>query len=156
MKTNSVLTEKIRLPGRAQTVSLEQLAELARRVDYDATRLAGELRLERRTLTRRFRVELNCSPGEWLGRQQMNDAVQLLGRGLTVKEVAVELGYQQSPQFCREFRRCFGCTPSQYTAQRCPPSKLLLQISVSAPMSQTANLLSQTANAPGLPCAQAA
>ena len=130
---------------------------LARRVHYDATRLADELCLERRTLARRFRLELNCSPGEWLGRQQMHDAVQFLERGFSVKEVAVALGYQQSPQFCREFRRCFGCTPTQHQARHGRPAKLLLLPGrLSAPMSQTANPLSQTANAPALPRAHAA
>ena len=156
MKTNSVLTEKNRLPGRAETLSIVQLTTLARRVDYNATRLAGELHVSRMTLVRRFHETFACAPGEWLAQQRMRDAVLLLERGFTIKEVRGALGYQQTPQFCREFRRRLGCTPSQFVAQHPTASKLRLQISVSPILVQTANLLVQTANAPDLPRPQAA
>ena len=135
---------------------MEQLTNLARRTDYCALRLADEMHLERRTMARRFRVELNSSPGEWLARQRMRDAVELIDLGFTIKEVAAALGYRQTPQFCREFRRRLGCTPSEYASQRRDSAKLVLEAADSPRMSQTAHLLSQTANAPNLPLARAA
>jgi AraC-like DNA-binding protein len=138
-----------------QLLCVDQLVELARRVDYCAHRLAIELRLTRRTLERRFREQLGCAPGEWLAHRRMADAVMLIERRFTMKEVADGVGYQHSSSFVREFRRRVGCAPSAYLKTRPVVTPVLVSY-LPTPVSQTANLLSQTANSPRLQSACAA
>ena len=136
----------------SQLLCVEQLIELARRVDYCAHRLAIELRVTRRTLERRFREQLGCAPGEWLAQRRMADAVTLLEQRFSTKEVAETLAYRHSSSFFREFRRRIGCTPSAYLQTRVA---LKIQLRPSL-MSQTATFLSQTATSPRLPESRAA
>jgi len=152
VKTNYFFTGTI----STQSLLLEQLRERARHVDYNANRLAEDLHMSRNTLFRRFYELCACAPGEWLAEQRIHDAKVLLERGYTVKEVSVALGFQQSPQFCREFRRRVGCTPSNYVSEQSSQPKLVLQLAKLQPLVQTANLLAQTANAPRLRTQQAA
>ncbi len=116
-------------------MSSDDLIALARRTTYCVHRLAGALRLTRRTLTRHFRAKLNSSPGDWLAQRRMCDAMTLLREGRVVKEVADALGYHQPPQFCREFRRRLGCTPSEFAAQQTPHLPLLLRTTQPQPLS---------------------
>jgi AraC-like DNA-binding protein len=45
-------------------------------------------------------------------------AEMLLGRGLTVREVAHRVGYRQPAQFAKAFRRHHGTSPSAYRSRR--------------------------------------
>jgi AraC-like DNA-binding protein len=138
-----------------QFLSLDQLAERARRCDFEACRLASGLGLTLRTFERRFRAAFGCAPRRWLAEQQMRDAAELLESGFNSKEVAVALGYGHPPSFFREFRRCFRCTPVEYLAMRSEPLKIPAIPSATGRLSQIAIILSQTATSPGLPLAQA-
>ena len=45
-------------------------------------------------------------------------AEMLVGRGLTVREVAYRVGYRQPAQFAKAFRRHHGVSPSDFRAAR--------------------------------------
>jgi AraC-like DNA-binding protein len=45
-------------------------------------------------------------------------AEMLVGRGLTVREVAFRVGYRQPAQFAKAFRRHHGASPSDFRATR--------------------------------------
>lgn len=127
---------------------MEQLAERARRNDFQSHRLAADLHLTPRTFERRFRQAFGCPPRQWLAQQQMCAAAALLENGFNTKEVAGTLGYGHTTSFFREFRRWFGCTPTEYLANRTVP--VTLTTHTSGWLSQNAMFLSQTATSPAL------
>jgi AraC family transcriptional regulator len=71
-------------------------------------------------LAREFRRFFGASIGEYLRRLRCERAAQLLAqprRTLTITEVALRCGFSSHAHLCREFRRSFGVTPSQYRRQ---------------------------------------
>ena len=151
MKTNCVLTGT----NPPQFLSIEQLAERARRSSFEACRLANGLGLTPRTFERRFRAAFGCAPRRWLAEQQMRHAAALLESGFNTKEVAMALGYGHPPSFFREFRRHFGCTPVEYLAKRSEPLRTSAFPSAAEWLSQNAIFLSQSATSRALPLVEA-
>lgn len=81
---------------------------------YSVALLAERMRISPRHLRRLFRKHLGCSPDSWVREQRMQMALSLLPSASCVKEVAYALSFRHPPQFCREFRARFGCSPRQY------------------------------------------
>jgi AraC-like DNA-binding protein len=71
--------------------------------------------LDVRTLQRRFRAQLQTTPKSWLMRERMLQAPSLLREGLANKEVAARLNYSCESNFCRDFKRHYGCAPQEFT-----------------------------------------
>jgi AraC-like DNA-binding protein len=69
-----------------------------------------------RTLTRRFREETGMSFGKWRRQLQLSLALQWLAEGLSVTNVALDLGYESSSAFITMFKQALGQTPSRYFA----------------------------------------
>ena len=70
--------------------------------------------LHSRTLQRRLQSE-GCSFGGMLNAQRHRMAVSLLEhRDLSVTEIAFQLGYSETSNFTRTFRKTAGCPPSAY------------------------------------------
>jgi AraC-like DNA-binding protein len=134
-----------------QWLSADQVAELARRSEYQPKRLARETGLGSRTFERRFRDAFGCTPREWLAGQRMHDAVVLLERGYKTKEVAAAVAFRHLPSFVRKFRLEMGTTPGAFAVARGNgPFLVSSTMTVTGRVSQMANSLSQTANSPGL------
>lgn len=91
---------------------------LARRAEWDAGRAAELLGLSLRQLERLSQRDLNCTPSEWLQRERMAAAAQLLGAGQPVKLVAAYLGYSLPANFSRDFKRYHGRTPRTFAPPR--------------------------------------
>ena len=70
--------------------------------------------LEVRTLERRFGEQFNATPKAWIMHERMRFAPPLLAKGLSSKEVAASLCYTCESNFCRDFKRHFGCTPQGF------------------------------------------
>ncbi len=84
--------------------------------------LAGRLGVTREHLSRLFAEELGMSPHQYLQRQRMLAACLLLRRPeLSVKEIAVRLGFPGTPQFSRAFRRVVQLSPSEFRASGALP-----------------------------------
>ena len=96
-----------------QWLSADQVAEVAKRVNYQPMRLACELGLTYRTLGRHFNGAFGCGPRAWLKQRRMTDVVTLLGHGFSTKQVASELGYQDRSSLFRVLRRQLQPTPRQ-------------------------------------------
>ena len=94
-----------------QWLSADQVADVAKQVNYQPRRLARELGLTGRTLGRHFNRAFGCGPREWLKQRRMSDGVTLLGRGFNTKQVASELGFQDRSSLFRVFRRQLQPTP---------------------------------------------
>jgi AraC-like DNA-binding protein len=68
----------------------------------------------RRTLERLFRAETGLSLGRWRQRLVLIQALQELGEGSSVTQVAFQAGYSSTSAFCVAFRNALGSSPSTY------------------------------------------
>ena len=89
-------------------------ARLARECLYDEQLVARHCTVSVRQLQRYFLEDLGRSPKSWLNEQRMIAARKLLSEGQPGKMVASQLGYKQASHFCRQFKRSYRMTPSQY------------------------------------------
>ena len=88
--------------------------DMIRESHYNVNTMAEACGISLRQLERYFAKEFNLSPHEWLTQQRMIAARYLICQENTIKEVAFKLSYKQSSHFCREFKKCYGITPSEY------------------------------------------
>ena len=96
----------------------DELRTVIRRKGFSVKSLATSVGLDVRTLERHFRVRLHTTPKAWITSERMNRAQALLDEGLGNKQVAAMLGYTCASNFCRDFKRHFGCAPQQLTRLR--------------------------------------
>jgi AraC-like DNA-binding protein len=62
-----------------------------------------------------FKDQAGCSPRDYLHLLRIHRACQLLGEaGLSVKEIAAQLGYQDQFHFSRQFKAFQGQSPTEY------------------------------------------
>ncbi len=88
-------------------------SRLAQSVGMDSA--AAAVGLTRKQFYARFRRETGMTPNDWLQRQRLRRAEQLLiGTKLSVEAIGREVGFQQAPYFCRVFRRYLGRSPGQF------------------------------------------
>jgi AraC-like DNA-binding protein len=99
----------LRLPPSQVT-----MMSLANQSNYQPVKMARLCQVSLRHLERTFKVESGCTPREWLKIQRLNNALLMLRKAQSVKQVAYELSYPQIPQFCREFKTRFGITPKTF------------------------------------------
>jgi AraC-like DNA-binding protein len=90
------------------------MMSLANQSNYQPLKMARLCRISLRHLERTFRIESGCTPREWLKIQRLNNALVMLRKAQSVKQVAYALAYPQIPQFCREFKMRFGITPKGF------------------------------------------
>lgn len=70
--------------------------------------------LDVRTLERRFNEQFRTTPKGWIIRERMSLAPPLLVEGHSNKQVAAFLSYTCESNFCRDFKRYFGCAPQEF------------------------------------------
>jgi AraC-like DNA-binding protein len=97
----------------ARTANAQQFLELAPHCHYNARKLAHCLNISPRQLQRIFAATLACAPQDWLNRQRLLKAREMLLEARSVKEVAYALGFRKTSQFSRDFRMEFGLVPSK-------------------------------------------
>ncbi|WP_017588362.1 GlxA family transcriptional regulator [Nocardiopsis ganjiahuensis] len=105
------------VPARAEESLAPLLDWAADRLGTRLTvdRLAGRAGVSGRTLARRFTEQLGTSPGQWLLRQRLDAARDLLERtDLPVEAVAARVGLVSAINLRRRFRTGFGTTPGAY------------------------------------------
>ncbi len=78
---------------------------------------ARQVHSTERTLSRRCRQELGMSFSEWRQRLRFIHALSLLERPLSIKEIALELGYSAPSAFITMFQALSGTTPDRYRKQ---------------------------------------
>lgn len=86
--------------------------ELAGKSNYSATNLAHGCHASLREIERFFMDTKGESPHHWLNELRQKKALVLMQRGNQVKKVAGLLGYSQTANFSREFKRYHGVSPS--------------------------------------------
>jgi AraC-like DNA-binding protein len=70
-----------------------------------------------RTISRLFRSELGSSFSEWRQQAVLAHAIPLLSEGMSLSQVARELGYTSQSAFTAMFRRAFGKSPREFFAR---------------------------------------
>lgn len=78
---------------------------------------ADKAGMSRRSFTRAFQRETGVSLSVWRRQATLLAALPLLARGLSVTEVALDLGYESAPAFTTMFRRALGMAPRSYLRQ---------------------------------------
>ncbi len=71
-----------------------------------------------RTLARLFQTELHTSFGAWRRQLRLARAIDLIGRGVPLTEVALELGYANASAFSAMFKSALGTAPSRFVPPR--------------------------------------
>ena len=84
----------------------------ARRIEQWAEALA----ISARTLGRRFEREVGLSWRAWRYRLRLFRAVEWLGAGRRITDIAYDLGYESPAAFTYMFRKEMGRSPSRYVA----------------------------------------
>lgn len=92
----------------------ENLRVVIRQKGFRVKALAVHVGLEVRTLERRFGEQFCTTPKAWITRERRSFAELLLAKGLSNKEVAASLNYTCESNFCRDFKRHFGCAPQEF------------------------------------------
>ena len=98
----------------APPLKTDELRIIIRQEGSSVQILAMRAGLDLRTLERRFREQFGTTPKAWIVHERMNLAPPLLAEGLSNKQVAASLNYSCESNFCRDFKRCFGCTPQKF------------------------------------------
>ncbi|WP_299022476.1 helix-turn-helix transcriptional regulator [uncultured Photobacterium sp.] len=75
---------------------------------------AQQLHTTERTLARHCQDKLGMSFTEWRQRRKFIYSLHLLRQGVSIKEIALTLGYHQATPFITLFKRHAQCTPEQY------------------------------------------
>lgn len=88
-------------------------------VDHDIEELARAVGSSARTLSRLFAAETQLSFKSWCQRARIAAAIQRLSvdAGLSVKQLASELGYASVPAFSHAFRQVTGKSPTEFAAK---------------------------------------
>jgi transcriptional regulator GlxA family with amidase domain len=77
--------------------------------------LAGHARMSRRTFTRKFREETGASPGQWVARQRVLLARELLeSTDLSVDQVAGQAGFATAASLRQHMHAAIGVAPLAY------------------------------------------
>ena len=90
------------------------LTQLAREGDYQMPSLCERIGVSERHLRRVFEEGIGMSPKEWLRRERMVAARNLLRHGSPIKEVAIDLGFTTAKMFSRDFLSFYGVRPTDF------------------------------------------
>jgi AraC-like DNA-binding protein len=84
----------------------------------DLDELAAICGASSRTLARLFRKETGLTFLEWRKQLRLLEAIDLLGQGRPVTQVALAMGYRSASAFIAMFRRSLGASPNRYMANK--------------------------------------
>jgi AraC family transcriptional activator FtrA len=104
--------------AQRETGQLARLLDWARAhlaADHSLTSLARRANMSPRTLLRRFKESTGLAPGEWLIRERVARAREMLESGrMRIHEVAERTGFGSEESFRRHFRLRVGAAPAAY------------------------------------------
>lgn len=81
----------------------------------DLTFLSQQMEMSSRTLSRKFREELDTTPGKWIQEKRIETAKKLLGATkLSISEICYRVGYEDLASFSRLFAQTTGMAPGEF------------------------------------------
>ena len=87
-------------------------SKLAADAKFRVTNLAKDCGVSERQLRRYFLQRFGKSPREWMADARLGKALAMLATGKTVKEIAVQTGFNHSSSLTRSFKQHYKATPS--------------------------------------------
>jgi AraC-like DNA-binding protein len=106
--------EPLHLPMPASRNLRAIATELSERPGMALAEAAREAAMSPRSFARHFQAETGFSFGAWQRQARLLRALEFLGAGRGVGDVAFTLGYESTSAFIAMFRRAFGTTPTRY------------------------------------------
>lgn len=83
--------------------------------------MAARAGMSRAVFHRKFKQATTMAPIQFVKSMRLNKAAMKIAGGMTVNEVAIDVGYVSPSQFSREFKRMYGQSPRQWgEAQQLP------------------------------------
>ena len=83
--------------------------------EFNVSKLADHLKIDRSHLYRVFKSETGLSPMEYINRRRISEAeVLMVNRRMSIKDVAFSVGYTDQLYFSRVFKRLSGRTPTEF------------------------------------------
>ena len=80
------------------------------------TELADAVHVSVPYLCRLFATHLGMPPGQYITKIRLEECKVLLRQGeLSMNAIATKMGFSSAQHFSRQFRRCCGITPTEYT-----------------------------------------
>ena len=80
--------------------------------------VAGFCKLNRNYFSRKFKEVVGCSPQEFLIRQRLSNAAELMRlTDLPIKAIAAQCGYPNQLHFSQAFRKHYGLPPREWRRQ---------------------------------------
>lgn len=112
------LPRPVPLDGRGRLGRLMQYVQANLDSPHTVSDLAGWASMSPRTLQRQFRDSVGLSPLEWVTRQRIALAKDLLeASNAPISEIVTQTGFNSVESFRRQFRRIAGTSPSAYRTQ---------------------------------------
>jgi len=115
-QTHFMRGSSMSLVGRSALQELQRWVITHLHAVKSVAMMAEHMAISERHLTRLFRNELGITPGQWLERERVAKAKQLLEqKSLPAKTLATECGFSGADVMRRVFSRVTGMTPSAYS-----------------------------------------
>lgn len=122
MLTNIAMLATVHRQGTGQRIDLDLIQELMHRnidTSLDLASLAASAAMSKYHFSRKFKQLTGQSPIQHFIHLKMQHACQLLdATSLSVKQIAAELGYNDSYYFSRLFKQVIGLSPVNYKLSR--------------------------------------
>lgn len=100
---------------------------LAAQAGWSVKKLAKLCNMSVRTLERHFIKTIGKTPKIYLLDHRQKRGLELLQDGLSVKEIALQLGYRHTQHFSRAYKRIWGACPAVHrslaVSQVCEPKR---------------------------------
>jgi AraC family transcriptional regulator of arabinose operon len=91
------------------------LVEEGTRHQFFIEDIAKAVNLSAGRLAHLFKSQVGVSPQRYLNSVRLEKGKELLERGgLSIKEIAAEIGIASVSRFCRSFKTTYGVTPNEY------------------------------------------
>lgn len=103
------------IDARAKKVAELTLSDVHSMKDFE--QLCFEASASSRTITRLFTKETKMSFREWRQRARIMNALELLeNKKLSIKQVAMSLGFSSTASFAHAFKEVMGITPTEFSS----------------------------------------
>ncbi|KQO17155.1 AraC family transcriptional regulator [Paenibacillus sp. Leaf72] len=109
-------------PAEQQTVGMEQVLAYMNEnytKDLQVSQLAEMAGFSPNHFTKIFKHQMGTTPTEYLMKQRITKAKQLLVSSMKAKRVAEQVGYKDEHYFSRVFKKAEGVAPTLYIKNKC-------------------------------------